>query len=182
VLLGGFVTVYNYIAYRLLAPPYGLSQAVVGSLFRVYVVGIVSSSWIGHLAGRLGRRKVLWTMFVTLLAGLGMTLFEPLGLIIAGIVVITFGFFGGHSIASSWVGRRSGGAKAQAAAAYLFAYYLGSSCAGAAGGLFYARHGWNGVALLVAVLFGSGLLMAWRLYHLSPLATVPSDAIESPMP
>jgi YNFM family putative membrane transporter len=182
VLLGGFVTVYNYIAYRLIAPPYGLSQSAVGLIFSVYVVGIFSSSWIGHLAGRLGRRKVLWTMFVILLAGLGMTLFEPLLLIIAGIVVITFGFFGGHSIVSSWVGRRGGGAKAQAASVYLFAYYLGSSSAGAAGGLFYSRHGWNGVALFVALLFGSGLLMAWRLYHLSPLATVSPDAIDSPMP
>jgi YNFM family putative membrane transporter len=182
VLLGGFVTVYNYSAYRLMAPPYGLSQAGVGLLFSVYVVGIFSSSWIGHQADRLGRRKVLWTMFVTLLAGLGMTLFQPLGVIIAGVVVVTFGFFGGHSIVSSWVGRRGGGAKAQAAAAYLFAYYMGSSCAGAAGGLFYARYGWNGVALFVALLFTIGLLISWRLYRLAPLATVSPEATLTPMP
>jgi len=39
--------------------------------------------------------------------------------------VVTFGFFGGHSIVSSWVGRRAGNAKAQASSMYLFAYYLG---------------------------------------------------------
>ena len=53
-----------------MAPPYGLSQAAVGLLFSVYLVGTFSSTFIGHLAGRLGRRRVLWTMFVVMLAGL----------------------------------------------------------------------------------------------------------------
>jgi YNFM family putative membrane transporter len=40
-------------------------------------------------------------------------------------------------------------AKAQASSMYLFVHYLGSSTAGAAGGLFYESHGWNGVAASV---------------------------------
>ena len=132
-LLGAFVTLYNYIGYRLMAPPYALSQAAVGLLFSVYLVGTFSSTFIGHLAGRRGRRKVLWTMFVIMLAGLALTMAGSLALIIAGLAVITFGFFGGHSIVSSWVGRRAGNAKAQASSMYLFAYYLGSSLAGGRG-------------------------------------------------
>ena len=42
-LLGAFVTVYNYLGYRLLAPPYNLSQAVVGLIFGIYLVGTFSS-------------------------------------------------------------------------------------------------------------------------------------------
>jgi MFS transporter, YNFM family, putative membrane transport protein len=182
VLLGAFVTVYNYIGYRLMAPPYGLSQSAVGLLFSVYLVGTFSSTFIGHLAGRLGRRKVLWTMFVVMLAGLALTTVESLWVIIAGIAVITFGFFGGHSIVSSWVGRRAGSAKAEASSMYLFAYYTGSSVAGAAGGLFYSARGWAGVAGFVAALFGSGLLFAWRLYYLAPLSVPPGAAAEPPMP
>jgi YNFM family putative membrane transporter len=182
VLLGGFVTVYNYIGYRLTAPPYSLSQSAVGLIFSVYLVGMFSSSWVGHLAGRLGRRKVLWTMFVLELVGLGMTLLRPVWSIVAGIAVITFGFFGGHSIVSSWVGRRAGAAKAQASALYLFAYYLGAGIAGAVGGLFYAQHGWPGVAAFVATLFVLSLLFAWRLYHLAPLPLAQSPAGEPPLP
>jgi YNFM family putative membrane transporter len=169
VLLGAFVTVYNYIGYRLMAPPYALSQAAVGLIFSVYLVGVLSSTVMGHLAGRLGRRKLLWVMFVIMLAGLALTTLASLYGIVSGIAVITFGFFGGHSIVSSWVGRRAGNAKAQASSMYLFTYYLGSSIAGAVGGLFYAAHGWNGVAAFVAALFGLGLLFAWRLYSLPPL-------------
>jgi YNFM family putative membrane transporter len=182
VLLGAFVTVYNYIGYRLMAPPYAMSQAAVGMIFSVYVVGIVSSSWIGHLAGRLGRRKVLWTMFVLMLSGLSLTMLAAVWLIVAGIIVITFGFFGGHSIVSSWVGRRAGSAKVQAASMYLFVYYLGSSVAGASGGLFFAGYGWNGVASFVASLLGVGLLIAWRLYHVAPLPIARSPSTESPLP
>ena len=176
VLLGAFVTVYNYIGYRLMAPPYALSQAAVGLIFSVYLVGMFSSTFMGHLAGRVGRRKLLWMMFVVMLAGLTLTTAQSLACIVGGVAVITFGFFGGHSIVSSWVGRRAGGAKAQASSMYLFTYYLGSSVAGAAGGLFYSARGWAGVAAFVAALFGLGLLFAWRLYHLPPLPAPRSPA------
>jgi MFS transporter, YNFM family, putative membrane transport protein len=182
VLLGAFVTVYNYIGYRLLAPPYNLSQAVVGLIFSVYLIGTFSSAWMGHLAGRLGRRRVLWTTFVLMLAGVGLTAFEPLVLVIAGVVAVTFGFFGGHSIVSSWVGRRAGHAKAQASSLYLFAYYMGSSIAGAGGGLFYSAQGWNGVAAFTGVMVLAGLLIAWRLYYLQPLPGPPSPGTEPPLP
>jgi YNFM family putative membrane transporter len=179
VLLGGFVTLYNYIGYRLMAPPYGLSQAAVGLIFSVYLVGTFSSTWIGHLAGRLGRRKVLWTMFVLMLTGVMLTLFASLWIILMGIVVATFGFFGGHSIVSSWVGRRAGNAKAHASSLYLFTYYVGSSVAGSLGGLFYTALGWTGVAEFVAGIWGFGLIVAWRLAYLQPLprATVSTTAL-----
>ena len=182
VLLGAFVTVYNYIGYRLIAPPYSLSNSQVGLIFGVYVVGIFSSSWIGHLAGRLGRRKVLWTMFVVELIGLGLTMKSALWLIVAGVAIITFGFFGGHSIASSWLGRRAGPWKAQASSLYLFGYYMGASIAGAVGGLFYEHYGWNGVAAFVAGLIGLGLLFAWRLYYVTPLPLPQSPSTEAPLP
>src|ERR1700730_9507627 len=182
VLLGSFVTVYNYIGYRLMAPPYAMSQASVGMIFSVYLVGMFSSSWIGHLAGRMGHRKVVWTMFFLMLAGLGLTIFSSPWLIIAGIIAVTFGYFGSHSIVSSWIGRRAGGAKAHASSIYLFVFYMGASVAGAAGGVFYAGAGWNGVAAFVAGLLSLGLVVAWRLYYLPPLPLKQQFPLESPLP
>jgi YNFM family putative membrane transporter len=184
-LLGAFVTVYNYLGYRLLAPPFNLSQTVVGLIFGIYLIGTFSSAWMGSLAGRLGRRKVLWTAFAMMLVGVGLTMLSSLWLIMLGIVAITFGFFGGHSIVSSWVGRRAGNAKAQASSMYLFGYYMGSSIAGASGGLFYAAAGWNGVAAFVGTLVVIGLLIAWKLYALPPLinvATPPTPMTKGAMP
>ncbi len=185
-LLGAFVTVYNYIGYRLLAPPYNLSQAVVGAIFVIYLIGTFSSPWVGHLAGRLGRRKVLWAMLALVLAGTALTVLAPLWTILLGIIVLTFGFFGAHSTVSSWVGRRAGPAKAHASSLYLFCYYMGSSVAGATGGIFYAAHGWNGVVWFVGAMALAGLAIALRLYRLPPLpqntATPPAPMSRGAMP
>ncbi|MGI4942090.1 MAG: MFS transporter [Janthinobacterium lividum] len=166
--MGAFVSVYNYIGYRLLQPPFGLSQAAVGMIFSVYLVGIFSSAWMGDLAGRLGRRRVLWSGFAIMLAGVGLTLSSHLAVIVAGIALVTFGFFGGHSIASSWVGARTRQAKAQAASLYLFAYYMGSSLAGSAGGVFWTRYGWPGVVGMDIGLLLLGLGIALWLTGVPP--------------
>ncbi|MEK0084262.1 MFS transporter [Benzoatithermus flavus] len=168
-LMGSFVTLYNYVGYRLLAPPYELGQTAVGSIFAVYLIGIFSSAWVGNLASRLGRRRVLWAVILLQLAGLGLTLATPLPLVIAGIAVFTFGFFGAHSIVSSWVGLRALEGKAQASSLYLFFYYLGSSLVGSAGGLFWTAFGWPGLAALLAALLATALLVAFRLAALAPL-------------
>ncbi|MGF6712306.1 YNFM family putative membrane transporter [Luteibacter sp. W1I16] len=170
-LMGAFVTIYNYVGYRLLAPPFSLSQSHVGAIFMVYLVGVVGSAWIGSVAGRLGRRRVLWTTLVMMLAGVALTASASLWAIVAGIAVMTFGFFGGHSIASSWVGNRAPSAKAHASSFYLFSYYMGSSIAGSLGGIAWTRGGWNGVAGYVAVLVLLGLGIALKLRRLTPLAS-----------
>ncbi len=80
---------------------------------------------MGDLAGRFGRRRVLWTALgdrrssassVTLAGS-----FRHASC--SGVALVTWGFFGAHSIASSWVGLRATDGRAQAAALYLFFYY-----------------------------------------------------------
>lgn len=44
-LIRRFVTVYNYVGYRLLAPPFSLSQTEIGLIFVVYLCGILSAAW-----------------------------------------------------------------------------------------------------------------------------------------
>jgi YNFM family putative membrane transporter len=168
-LMGAFVTIYNYVAFHLLAPPYSLSQAAVGAIFLFYIVGSFSSTWFGTLAGRLGRRRVFWIPIVVFLCGVALTAAVPLMVIILGVGVVTVGYFGAHSIASSWVGRRGRAARAQAAAFYLFFLYLGSSVVGSAGGIAWSRAGWPGVATFTGVLIAAALLVALRLAAVKPL-------------
>lgn len=172
-LMGGFVCIYNYIGFRLLDPPFSLSQTVIGLIFSVYLAGMVSSPVTGELASRLGRRRVLWLATALGLAGILMTLSDHIGLIIAGVIVVTVGFFGAHSVASSWVGRRALRDRAQASSVYLCLYYLGSSVLGTAGGWFFAHSGWTGVVLFVGGLYGLALIIALRLSRLAPLAPEP---------
>jgi len=170
-LMGAFVTLFNYIGYRLLAEPYHLSQSLVGLFSVVYLSGIYSSAKIGALADKLGRRKVLWSVIVLMLAGVALTMFNPLPVVIVGVLMFTFGFFGAHSVASSWIGRRALKAKGQASSLYLFSYYAGSSVAGTAGGMFWHYAGWNGIGLFIGVLLLIALAVALRLARLEPLSS-----------
>jgi YNFM family putative membrane transporter len=146
-----------------------LSQTVIGLIFSVYLAGMVSSPVAGELASRFGRRRVLWLATSLGLAGILMTFFENIVLIVFGVVVTTVGFFAAHSVASSWVGRRARRDRAQASSVYLCMYYLGSSVLGTAGGWFFAHSGWAGVVLFVGGLYGLALAVALRLSRLKPL-------------
>jgi YNFM family putative membrane transporter len=172
-LMGGFVSVYNYIGFRLLDPPFDLSQTAIGAIFVVYLFGTFSSAATGEIASRLGRRKVLWLAILLGLAGIALTLSDRLWLIILGIVVVTVSFFGAHSVASSWIGRRALRDRAQASSIYLCLYYLGSSVLGTAGGWFFAHSGWVGVVAFFAALYGLALVIALHLSRLPPL--VPTE-------
>jgi MFS transporter, YNFM family, putative membrane transport protein len=162
-LMGAFVTLFNYIGYRLMESPWQLSQAVVGLLSVVYLTGTWSSPKAGLMTARFGRAPVLLGFLGLMLAGLLLTLFSALWLVILGLLLFAAGFFAAHSVASSWIGPRARRAKGQAASLYLFCYYLGSSLAGTLGGLFWHRFGWPGVGGFIAVLLVLGLGVGWKL-------------------
>jgi YNFM family putative membrane transporter len=162
-LMGGFVTIYNYIGFRLLLPPYQLNQTEIGAIFAVYMVGMVASAWCGRLADRYGRGLILKAAVLLMAGGLALMLAQPLVLVIAGIVLLTFGFFAAHSVASGWVGQLAPRSKGLASSLYLLAYYLGSSLLGSLGGHFWSDYSWLGVTIMVAVLLGVALALASRI-------------------
>lgn len=163
VLMGGFVTMYNYIGYRLLESPYNLSQATIGLLSVIYLTGTYSASKSGSLTSKFGLAKVLIAALTFMLTGILLTLFSSFWIILLGMTVLTTGFFGAHSVASSWVGHRAKRARGQASSLYLFSYYSGSSVAGTIGGIFWLQYGWNGVALFISGMLLIGLLIACKL-------------------
>lgn len=165
-LMGGFVTIYNYLGYRLVASPFSLSSTEIGLIFAVYLCGILSSAWAGTLAGRFGRKAVLPVPIVLMLAGMTMTLSGRLWVIVSGTAMLTLGFFGAHSVASGWVGAQARTDKAQASSLYLFAYYLGSSVVGSLGGIFWKLGAWPGVVLMTGALALVSLAISLRLYLL----------------
>lgn len=163
-LMGAFVTVYNYLGFRLLAPPFALPGTLVGLVFLGYLAGSWASTGAGRLGDRFGRRPVLWVATLLALAGIWVTVADMLVTVLLGLLLVTIGFFGAHSVASSWVGRRSalltGAVPAQASSLYLVGYYAGSSAGGAVGGIAYDQAGWLGVVCYVSALLAGALALA----------------------
>ncbi len=166
--MGAFICTYNYIGFRLAAAPFFLDQTRIGLIFTLYLVGAASSTIMGDLAARLGRRRVLWIALAVGLVGTLVTLPDTLVTAVIGVALVTWSFFGAHSIASSWVGLRANEGRAQASALYLFFYYVGSSLNGWLGGLAYQRFGWNGVAAMIGLLLGLAFLAALKLARVPP--------------
>ena len=166
-LMGAFVTLFNYIGYRLMLAPWSLSQTLVGLLSLAYLTGTWSSPKAGTMANRYGRGPVMVYATAIMLFGLLLTLFSSLWIIFPGMLLFSAGFFGAHSVASSWIGPRARRAKGQASSLYLFSYYLGSSVAGTLGGIFWHRYGWNGVvsfmAILLMIALFNGMILHKRL-------------------
>lgn len=167
-LMGCFVSVYNYLGFRLLSPEFGVSQTVVGLIFVVYLAGSVSSALAGRLVDSLGRRGVLLGGAAVTLAGIALLLPANLVTVVVGLVVTTAGFFAAHSVASGWVGARAASLGVQGPAVYLFCYYVGSSVAGSLGGLAFGAGGWNGLTAYTGGFMLAVLALAATLWVVRP--------------
>ncbi|MFF7197999.1 MFS transporter [Streptomyces sp. NPDC008079] len=159
-----FGAVYTVLGYRLTAAPFGLSQTAVGAIFLVYLVGTAASAASGALLARTGLRGAFTVAAVLCAAGLLLTLSGSLALILLGLVLVTAGFFTGHSAASGAVSRTALTGRAQASALYLTAYYIGNSLGGTLGAGAFHAGGWGAtVSLALATVGAVGLVAGLAL-------------------
>lgn len=168
-LMGGFVAIYNYLGFRLEGPPWSLPHAVISAIFVAYLAGTVSSPAAGRLASRHGRRPVLLGATAVMVVGVLMTTTPWLPVILAGVLVLTAGFFGAHAIASGWAGAAATAGRAQATSLYNLAYYLGSSVFGWFGGVLFGWWGWPGTAVLVVGLAAVAAALALLVLPAPPV-------------
>ncbi|MGO2111528.1 MAG: MFS transporter, partial [Pseudoclavibacter sp.] len=167
-LMGGFVAMYNFLGFRLLADPYRIPSGLVGLMFLAYLAGSIASPYAGALAARFPRKYVLLACTLIMLGGTAMTMSSSIWLIVTGLVVMTAGFFAAHSVASGIAGSIPTRGRAQSSAIYNFQYYLGSSVFGFVGGVLYVAFGWIGTVTMVG-----GLTLLAMVFTLVLIPAVP---------
>jgi len=163
ILMGCFVSVFNYLSYRLIQSPFELSHVWIGVISVTYLAGIYSSPRAAAWSQKFGRFQVLVAMLASMLLGLVLMLVNSLVLIFIGLLIFTFAFFAAHSTASSWVSVQSLQYRAVGSSLYLFCYYLGSSVLGSSSGLVWENTGWFGFSLFIGIILTIGLLIAQQL-------------------
>ena len=159
-LMGGFVTVYNYLAFHLREEPFNLSPTLTSLLFLAYLAGTWSSRQAGGLSDRFGRFPTLMVSIAVMALGLALTLAPNLIAVIAGLILFTLGFFGAHSVATGWTSFAASRGRSQATSLYNLFYYLGSSVVGWAGGIAFLTIGWPGTVAGVGALLGASVAIA----------------------
>lgn len=176
--VGALVAVLNALGFRLTAAPYDLSVGTISLVYLVYALGSVSSAVSGRVADRIGRRATVPAGAAIALGGALLTLSGSLVFVVVGVAALTIGFFCVHGLASGWVTARAhlaGVSTGQAAAFYLFAYYVGSSVFGALGSAAWSRAGWPGVVAVASVLLLTASAMVAVLRRTPALATPGAD-------
>lgn len=163
--MGCFVSLYNFLGFRMVHT-FGLSEALVGLVFLMYLAGTWSSAQAGVLTSRTGNGLGMIIFALTMLLGLGIMCIPNLVMVLIGLFAFTAAFFGIHSTASSWVGLIATENRAEGSSMYLFCYYVGSSVVGAAAGLVFASLSWAGfigcLALIVLLILGIAVYLAKR--------------------
>jgi predicted MFS family arabinose efflux permease len=176
--LFSLVAEFTYITFHLAEAPYTLLPAALGSIFFVYLVGVIITPMSGRAIDHYGHRAALAVAIMISTAGIALTLSRPLWAIVLGLAVCSSGVFVAQASASAFVGTAAKDNRALAIGLYSTFYYLGGGIGAAAPGPFYAWGGWVACVTFIATVQIVTVLIA--LFFWKPLATVSSsDGVRS---
>ncbi|XBC38715.1 MAG: MFS transporter [Buchnera aphidicola (Melaphis rhois)] len=165
-LMGSFITVFNYVGYRLLLEPFFVSQETIGILSIVYLIGVYSSPKAGILIEKYGEGRMLIISLVIMIVGLIISQWNRIIIIFLGLFLFSAGFFAAHSVTSTCIGQQARNNRGYTSSIYLFSYYLGSSILGTISGIFWTIGKWTGISTIVIVFLYIGIVLAIKLNYI----------------
>ncbi|HEX8815388.1 MAG TPA: MFS transporter [Terriglobales bacterium] len=175
--LFGLVGCFTYANFYLAAPPFHLNSAQLGSIFFVYLLGVVITPQSGRFLDHFGFRDTSILYCTMMIAGMLLTLIHSLPVIIAGLALFSSGVFVAQASATVQTGAIAGKAKSSAAGLYVAFYYLGGSLGATVTGFLWRWKGWPGcVGLMIAVSLLS-LGLAW--FSAPPFVPISAAEVET---
>jgi predicted MFS family arabinose efflux permease len=159
------VGLFTYANFLLAGPPFHLGPGLLGSIFTVYLVGMLTTPIAGSLMRRFPEQIPLSLGASMFLGGAALTLIPPLAAIVAGLALASAGTFLSQSAATNFVAQHAEGARSAAVGLYTTWYYIGGSAGAVVPGALWHASGWPGVvALLMAANLAAALiaLVCWR--------------------
>ena len=140
-----FQSTFSYLPFRLENPPFLLGSALIGTMYLSSVSGVFSSASAGWFSSRLGPRVGLLIGLALAAIGNLMALTSYLTLLIAGLLVLSFGQFLVQGLAVGYVSTSAVNDRAGANALYLLLYYLGGGLGAYLPGFVFPIFGFGGV-------------------------------------
>jgi predicted MFS family arabinose efflux permease len=174
--LFALVGCFTYANFYLAAAPFHLNSAQLGSIFLVYLLGVVVTPQSGRFLDHFGFRYATVLYCTMMITGLLLTLIQSLPVVIIGLAIFSSGVFIAQAAATVQTGAIAGQARSSAAGLYVTFYYLGGSVGATLTDWFWHRAAWPGC---VALLGGVSLLSWWFARISSrPLDQLDSEKIE----
>ncbi|HYX53498.1 MAG TPA: MFS transporter [Candidatus Limnocylindrales bacterium] len=158
--LFALVGCFTYANFYLAEAPFRLNAAQLGSIFLVYLLGVVITPVSGIFLDRFGFRRTSILYCAMMCSGLALTLSSSLALVITGLAIFSSGVFVAQSAATVQTGVIAGKARSSAAGLYVTFYYLGGSLGATLTGWCWQWQKWRGCVALLAGLSVFSLVMA----------------------
>lgn len=141
-ILGVFVSLYNYMGFYLLKPPFNFPEYSIHYIYLMYTFGMFGSVATVRLTRHRLPVPVLKSIFLLSAASI-LLLYIPGFLTVAlGLAIFTFNFFVIHVLCNRIVSEYNLAKRSVTISIYLLTYYLGSSLLGWATGLLLDALGW----------------------------------------
>ena len=156
------VGVFTYVNFYLAAPPFHLNSAQLGSVFCVYLLGLIVTPLSGRFLDHHGIRHTALLAFGFALIGLALTLIRNLPLIIAGLALFSSGIFIFQAVGTVQTGVAAQRARSSAAGLYVTFYYIGGSLGAMVTGWTWLAGGWQACVFLLMGVSGLAVLLAHR--------------------
>lgn len=158
--LFALVGCFTYANFYLAAPPFHLNPAQLGSIFFVYLLGVVITPQSGRFLDRFGFRHTTLVYCAMMIAGLLLTLVHSLSIVVIGLAIFSSGVFIAQAAATVQTGAIAARARSSAAGLYVTFYYLGGSLGATLTDWFWHWRGWPGCVLLLATVAVFSLYLA----------------------
>ncbi len=159
-LMGVFVSVYNYLTFRLEAKPFSLSHFIIAFIFLMYIFGVFGTMIVGRLSNRYRKNDILKVSILCMLSGALLLLSENIYILIFGLGIFTLSFFAAHTMASQMTALYAKRGKSSATSIYWLFYYFGSSILGSGTGYLLHAYSWSTFIAVLACSVIIALLLA----------------------
>ena len=143
---------FNYLPFRLAAPPFNFSTEMTTLLYLTYIVGIFMGPLAGKISNRIGSGNTLIGGSLVLGAALTLILLPSITGVVLGLLGICAGFFSIHAAAVGALNRMLAGGQGKANALYVMFYYLGGWVGITVCGIAYKHAGWRAVVFICIFL------------------------------
>jgi predicted MFS family arabinose efflux permease len=128
--LFNFIGVFTFINFHLAAPPYLLTPSLLGAIFLTYLLGSVSTPFVGRLVARFGRRNLMIGLTLIWMAGTGLTLAAPLPVIIVGLMICAACGMMCQAVSTGYVALTASAGRSSAVGLYAMSFYVGGTFGG----------------------------------------------------
>lgn len=168
------VGTFTYANFYLADPPYHLNSAQLGSIFFVYLLGLIVTPLSGRCLDHYGIRitAVIGVCFTC--AGLLLTLVHSLAVIVAGLALASSGVFIYQAVGTVQTGIIAGKSRSSAAGLYVTFYYIGGSLGATITGWTWAAGGWPPCVFLLMSVGALALVMAFASSRNAAMSHAPS--------